>query len=232
MEAKAFARSNCRAKVSVEFEASDILVMVDALSIGSTTAMMCGGKAVAERLRQLSDMFRGMSPLPNSSRSEGYAWFEACMLLRGAPWFEAYVVPAGGSWNHGKAHIDLDVGGKVLRVCEMADASEAKACIEQLNDFLAEIAGMDTHRLERTEARVSLPEGTPGWGDGFRTAVKAAVEELLDGSGHTCVVREAEYAYDDDRPAARVTVAVPAHERSAVPALLEAGERPSLSTTR
>lgn len=86
--------------------------------------------------------------------------------------------------------------------------------------------------LERVEVRVSLPEGTPGWGDGFRTAVKAALEELLDRSRHACVVREAEYAYGENRPAAMVTVAVPPHERSAVPALLEAGEFPSLSMTR
>ena len=214
-------RDNSRRRFTVEFEAADILIMADALSIGSTTAQMSSGGKAGERLRELCDMFRAMSPLPRSTRSEGYEWFAACRMLRGAPWFEAFVTVEDGSLNRGKASVDVDVGGKVIRVCERVEAGEAFACVEPLNEFLGEIAGMDARRLLRLEARVALPDGANSWGDEFQQAAKAAVEAQLSGSGMTCVFRRADYCYGEDAPAARVAVSVPGDERDAVLALLE-----------
>lgn len=225
-------RHNSRKRFTVEFEAADILIMADALSIGSTTAAMCGGGKAGERLHKLSDMFRDMSPLPKSNRSEGYEWFQACRLLKDAPWFEAFVTVDGRSWNRDKAHVDVDIGGKVVRVCENVDKDEAIACVEPLNEFLVEIAGVDAHRLVRMEAEVALPEGSPRWGDEFRAATKAAVEALVAGSGLTCIFRKADYSHATADPAAKVTVSVPAHERDAVLSLLQDGASVAPSMTR
>lgn len=225
-------RENSRKRFTVEFEAADILIMADALSIGSTTAMMCGGGKASERLRKLSGMFMDMSPLPKSNRSEGYEWFQACRLLKDAPWFEAFVTAEERSWKRDKAHVDVDVGGKVMRVCEDADKDEAIACVGPLNEFLAEIAGIDAHRLVRMEAEVALPEGSPGWGDEFRAATKAAVEALVAGSGLTCILRKADRSYASEGPAAKVAVSVPAHERDAVLSLLQGGASAAPSMTR
>lgn len=225
--------ANTRARFSVEFEAADILIMADALSIGSTTAMMCGGGEATKRLRQLANQFKAMSPLPKSnSHSETYAWFDACRTVKGASWFEAFATDTGRSYDKDKRHIDVDIDGKVFRVCENVPSDEAEAALPAINDFLTEVAGMDTHRLVRTKTKVLLPDACESrWGNDFLVSVREAVAAALVGHGGlVCAVRSAEYCYGEEAPMANVTIATPAHEQSRILEILselEASRSPS-----
>lgn len=207
---------NDRKEFSVSFSAADILIVADALSIGSTTALMYGAKAAQKRLDELRARFRAMSPLPKSDRSEGYEWFAACNAIRAARWFEAYAEPMPQSYNKGKSRIMIQVDSSRHTVCEDIPTDEAEASVPAINEFLSEVCGLDTEQLVRVEIDVILPDdGGHRWGDGLIQSVSAAADELLSGVA-TFHVRQAVMDYSKQGDIARVVLSVPAGDAANV----------------
>lgn len=83
-------------KITVEFEISDIPMIVDAMALASSTALCFHGrgKRSRERFQELKSTFESFSPIPRGYAREGYAWFDACSDARNADRVEVrFVVP-------------------------------------------------------------------------------------------------------------------------------------------
>lgn len=200
---------NDRREFSVKFNAADILIVADALSIGSTTALMCGSQASQKRLQELRAQFQAMSPLPKGNRSEGYEWFSACTALRNARWFEAYAESRDGYHNRGKSDIVVQVDDRRYTVSEGIPSAEVEKTLPAINDFLSEVCDMDAKPLARVEVELALPEdGRDRWGDDLMRSTSAAGEALFNGIPF--YIRTARMDYSKDRVLA--TLSVPADE--------------------
>lgn len=227
-------RSNTQGKFTVEFEAADILIMADALSIASATAMMCGSKAADKRLRDLCDLFRKFSPLPKTNRSEGYAWFAACRSLRDAKFYEAFVPPAKRWERSDKATIIIDVDGKLYDVCEDVTREDAEAHLEKVDQFLAEISGFDTLKIAPVTVKALLPSGDDRYDDEKRRkAAKAVLDAVLGEAGIVYSLRETKDTWDmrGDSCVAEMRVSVPVDMKETVVALMEAAMEAEMNSS-
>lgn len=219
---------NTRGSFTMSFEAADILIMADALSIGSATAMMSpGGCAADHRLRKLRDEFLARSPLPKSNRSEGYEWFAACRAVTKAGYFEVFAAQTGRSYDReNKRNLVIDVDGKLFAVCEDLDRQEAEASVSEVSDFVSEVSGVDTQRLVPLEAKVFFPDDGHKWRNEIEAAQGAAdaLAAVMADHGITHVLRKAKQSWENhgDRDAADIIVSVPRNSVQKAKELLEA----------
>lgn len=218
---------NSRRKFSMEFDVGDILMIADALMIGTTTAMMCAGNQHKERLDQLTKQFLELSPIPKKSRSDGYAWFSACQKLRTARTYEAFAKQEDGyrTLYKGKAIIHIQVDDKVFKIGDHIPEEEAQAAISDINSFLEEISPIDSDLLTRFQVQVVLPDdGKSRWDDKtLSESVKDAMDSAFNGSDFSILIREFKNDWDYDREkgdAALVTISAPSRHHEAIKELI------------
>lgn len=207
---------NNRKEFTVTFSAADILIVADALSVGSATALMCGSKGAQKRLEELRGQFRAMSPLPKSDRSEGYAWFSACTALRHARWFEAYAESKEGYHNRGKSNIVVQIDDRRFTVSNDIPSDEAASALPAINEFLSEVCDLDVQQLVRIEVELTLEEdGRSRRGDDLMRSVSAAGEALFPPDVRF-YIREARMDYSKGGDCVRAILSVPEGEADRV----------------
>jgi len=203
---------NDRKEFTVTFSAADILIVADALSIGSTTALMCGSKASQERLQELRAQFQAMSPLPKGNRTEGYEWFSACTALRNARWFEVFAEPKDGYHNRGMSDVVVQVDDRRFTVSEGVPSEEARAALPAINEFLSEVCGLDAQRLVQIEVEMDLAlDGRDRWGDDLLRSVSATAETFIP-TDVRFFIREARMNYAKGEDRASTVLSVPESE--------------------
>ncbi|MTH95084.1 hypothetical protein [Roseibium sp. RKSG952] len=117
-------------KLTLEFEISDIPMLVDAMSLASATALMYGGRnnGICDRFRMFQEILEEHSPIPGKYRNEGYEWYLACMLAQRAKNVEvAFLVPESRRSFLGslEGRVSIIIDGKTFPVTEQLKQEEA-----------------------------------------------------------------------------------------------------------
>jgi len=214
----------------MSFSAADILVMADVLSLGSATALMYGQQAAAarERLRELSNAFRALAPLPKSDRSEGYAWFNACRAVKDCTLFEAFAVHQEDSWRRDKSSVCVQADSQVFKVFDDIPRDEAEGCVPDLNEFLSQVAPLDARQLTHIKVRAILPnDGKTRWGKELLQSSSRLAESISGNEGPVICVRSAEMDYSAGGDTVILQVAVDPLETEKVMELFNTEPDPS-----
>lgn len=147
------------------FEPGDLLMLIDALQIGRTTAMMSGGKTgkqAADRFKLLVDALRDIAPIKLPTRRDGYDWLDICQAVKECSHLICYAADER-DWTKTKHHIDVHVDGRTWRLVEDVEAGEASENAARVHEYLRSLAPIEAESmamlkgLVRVEGDIDFP---------------------------------------------------------------------------
>ena len=217
-------RSNSNNKIMLELDLGDLMMVADALSIGSNTARYSyNRKPHSDRLYEIRNKICEYLPIPKRAhRDGGYAWFDTVKAIQNCSHYDAFVVETKESWSKEvKYRLAVDADHTRFYISEdTISKDDAFAAIDPLLELFDQQAPADAVRLINLTADVILsPEETSYDFEKERAFLQAEINKLGVEHGFHARIRGATKSYrnkvGDDYPYT-VVVAVPSHQHELV----------------
>jgi hypothetical protein len=206
-------------KFTLEFDISDIPMLVDAMSLASATALMYGGRnnGICDRFQMFQQMLEEHSPIPGKYRDEGYKWYLACTAAYRAKNVEVAFL---ASENHRsflgspEGRVSILVDGKIFPVTEQLKQEDAPEIMSNVVSALEAMIEPNTRLLRRVSGTAVVEAGAEDEKDVLSAAVAEVLNHHIDGFGIECshvheVERNWRSTASDDLLGVRFQVAVP-----------------------
>lgn len=218
-------KRNFSNKIMLELDLADLMIVADALSIGSTTARFSyNKKAQSDRLTEIRHKICEFLPIPKRAhRDGGYAWFDTVKAIQNCSYYDVFVIETKDTWSkrEPKYTLAVDVNNTRFLISEdTISGAVAYEAVEPLLELFDQHAPTDAVRLTNITADVILtPEETSYDFEKARPYLQAAIDRLGTEHGFHARIRHATTNYSnkvgDDYPYT-VVVAVPSHQHELV----------------
>ncbi|WP_315922203.1 hypothetical protein [Mesorhizobium sp. SP-1A] len=215
-------RANMSGKVLVEFDLGDLMMVADAMRIGTTTTKMCSSNpAHYERMKQITEQLCSFLPIPKYSRAEGYVWYDTIKAIQNCSHYDVFVETERSYGNQEAHKLIVEADHKRFRVSDDRIKGEvALAAVEPLLDILDQQAPADAVRLALMTADVHLePQERHYDFEKERKFLQAEINKLGAVEGFHARVRSSKTNYGyrfDNKTVFTLAVAVPKHQHDLV----------------
>jgi len=216
-------RANMSGKVLVEFDLGDLMMVADAMMIGTTTTKMCSSNpAHYERMKQITEQLCSFLPIPKHSRRDGgYVWYDAVKAIQSCSHYDVFVETERSYGNQETHKLIVEADHKRFRVSDDRIKGEvAQEAVEPLLDILDQQAPADAVRLALMTADVHLELQERHYDfEKDRKFLQAEINKLGEAEGFHARVRSSKTNYDyrfDTKTVFTLEVAVPKHQHGLV----------------
>lgn len=207
--------------VSITLHLSDLLIVCDALQIGSNTAMLYGQNESSKRLKNILDQIMEYSPVPKRSRDEGFGWYNAISSMKSAKTYEVYFNDS--RYRNGKSNVFIEINGIPYPITDDVTESEAREISQRVTDTLAQHSPLDSILLSRIQVVFDLPKEAPYDRSVLMEDVVNHLTPILDGvtpwTFRNCNLRYRDYLIEAE-------LSAPAHMHSTIKDLVQDSPQP------